>query len=65
MEPIQCYAFTMGHVIDIRQSADKLQEPGRYLLYENEHQSLRVSCPTSSKNPPKPVPEFRKEYYQC
>ena len=42
LAPIQCYAFTLGHVISINQSLQRQLEPGRHLLYENSLQSLQV-----------------------
>ena len=42
VEPVHCYAFTMGHVIDISQSMDTIDQPGRYLLYRNSGKQLQV-----------------------
>ena len=41
--PIQCYAFTQGHVISVMDSMDKVDLPGRYLLYSNQLQSFEVN----------------------
>ena len=41
--PVQCYAFTQGHVISVIDSMDKVDQPGRYLLYSNRQQSFEVN----------------------
>lgn len=41
--PIQCYAFTQGHVISVMDSMDKVDLPGRYLLYSNRLRSFEVN----------------------
>lgn len=40
--PIQCYAFTQGHVISVADSLDKVDQAGRHLLYSNRQQSFEV-----------------------
>jgi len=43
VEPVQCYALTMGHVIDIDQRMETLNEPGRYLLYRHTRKEFQVT----------------------
>ncbi len=40
--PVQCYAFTQGHVISVVDSIDKVDQSGRYLLYSNRQHSFEV-----------------------
>lgn len=44
--PVQCYAFTQGHVISVTDSLDKVAQSGRYLLYKNRRQSFEVTNKT-------------------
>lgn len=47
--PVQCYAFTQGHVISVTDSLDKVAQSGRYLLYKNRRQSFEVTNKTELK----------------
>ena len=47
--PVQCYAFTQGHVISVADSLDKVAQSGRYLLYKNRRQSFEVQTKVNCK----------------
>lgn len=42
LAPVQCYAFTQGHVIGVSDSLDRVTHAGRHLLYSNPLHSFEV-----------------------